>query len=201
MGRNHFSHRLAVTGESAISLGSALNDFARGEESRRIATGTTPRRAPKLTFLFTGQGAQAVGMGKELYEVHPTFRYWIDRAAEGLRDELPEPLLDVMWSGDALHQTAYTQPALFAIEYALAKLWQSWGVEADLLLGHSIGEYAAACLADVFSLEDALKLVAARGRNSFGVLIIAGSLSGGRMDRLSPARNALPSWPPNPAGR
>ncbi|MAP10863.1 MAG: hypothetical protein CMQ61_02295 [Gammaproteobacteria bacterium] len=164
VGRNHFSHRLAVTGESAISLGSALNDFARGEESRRIATGTTPRRAPKLTFLFTGQGAQAVGMGKELYEVHPTFRYWIDRAAEGLRDELPEPLLDVMWSGDALHQTAYTQPALFAIEYALAKLWQSWGVEADLLLGHSIGEYAAACLADVFSLEDALKLVAARGR-------------------------------------
>ena len=89
---------------------------------------------------------------------------WIDSCAELLEPHLECPLLDVLWTGEDLHQTAYTQPALFAIEYSLAKVYEEWGVTPDLLIGHSIGEYVAACIAGVFSLEDALRLVAARGR-------------------------------------
>src|SRR5205814_8911150 len=99
----------------------------------------------------------------------PTFRAALDECADLLRSELERPLLAVMYpddSGDAelIHQTAYTQPALFALEYALAQLWRSWGIEPSAVLGHSIGEYAAACQAGVFSLRDGMRLVAARGR-------------------------------------
>lgn len=164
IGRSHFTRRLAVIGESADAMQASLRQFVRGEAPREVITGAAGRRAPKLAFLFTGQGAQQIGMGAELYRVHPTFRFWLDRCAELLSGHLDRPLLDVMWADEALHQTAYTQPALFAIEYAIAKLWASWGVEPEVLLGHSIGEYAAACIADVFTLEEGLKLVAARGR-------------------------------------
>src|SRR5690606_20208702 len=99
----------------------------------------------------------------------PTFRAVLDECAELLRAHLDRPLLSVLFddsSGTAHHldTTAYTQPALFAVEYALARLWQSWGVEPSFVMGHSVGEYVAACLAGVFSLEDGLKLIAARGR-------------------------------------
>ena len=103
-------------------------------------------------------------MGRRLYECNPGFRAWIDRCAALLDPHIERPLLDVLWTGEALHQTEYTQPSLFAIEYALAKIFEEWGISPDLLLGHSIGEYAAACIAGVFSLEEALRLVAARGR-------------------------------------
>ncbi len=164
IGRSHLAYRAAFLASSPEALAQSLSDFAAGNEPAGVSTGVIGRRAPKLAFLFTGQGAQHIGMGKELYDAHPSFRASIDRCAELLEPHLELPLLDVMWSGDALHQTANTQPALFAIEYALAKLFEEWGVTPDLLLGHSIGEYAAACIAGVFSLEDALRLVAARGR-------------------------------------
>ncbi|MBT6274398.1 MAG: acyltransferase domain-containing protein, partial [Chromatiales bacterium] len=163
-GRTHFSHRIAVVGETAAAMQQELVDFADGKAPRRLFSGAAGRRPPKLAFLFTGQGAQYVGMGRQLYDVQPTFRFWLDRCADILRTYLDRPLLEVLWSGEELHQTAYTQPALFAMEYALAKLWEEWGVEPELLLGHSIGEYAAACIAGVFSLDAALQLVAARGR-------------------------------------
>src|SRR5439155_8092533 len=98
----------------------------------------------------------------------PAFRQALDRCAELLAPYLDRPLLDVMYpdAGDdpLLDQTRYTQPALFALEYALAELWRSWGIEPGAVMGHSVGEYVAACVAGVFSLEDALKLVAARAR-------------------------------------
>nr|VFJ62367.1 MAG: Acyl transferase domain-containing protein [Candidatus Kentron sp. FW] len=167
-GRAHFEHRLAVVAESTPALGGALSTFVAGEPDGQSAAGIASQKRPKVAFLFTGQGSQYVGMGRELYETQPTFRRVIDRCDGILRRVWEKSLPDILYSGsreDApLDQTIYLQPALFALEYALAELWRSWGVEPDYVLGHSIGEYVAACVAGVFSLEDGLELVAERGR-------------------------------------
>ena len=163
-GRSHFSYRAAFAADDPLKLAHALNDFAAGRATPGAITGVAGRRAPKLALLFTGQGAQYIGMGKKLYEAHPIFKATLDRCAKLFESHLEHHLLEVMWTSETLHQTEYTQPALFAIEYSLAKLFEEWGIVPDLLLGHSIGEYAAACVAGVFTLEDAVRMVAARGR-------------------------------------
>ncbi|MDB4222561.1 SDR family NAD(P)-dependent oxidoreductase [Granulosicoccus sp.] len=163
-GRSHFAHRATFAACDAGTLTQSLTEFANGQKPVGTCIGSIGRRAPKLAFLFTGQGAQHVGMGKELYETSATFRLWIDRCAELLEQHIDRPLPEFLWTGETLHQTEFTQPALFAIEYSLAKVFEEWGVMPDLLLGHSIGEYAAACIAGVFSLEEGIRLVAARGR-------------------------------------
>jgi len=176
VGRAHFPHRLAVITDpgqpcdAVAALHRRLVAYANGENPAGVILGHAPRaEKPVLAFLFTGQGAQYAGMGRELYETEPTFREALDRCNVILSRCLERPLLDVLYPEDGkgdgvLDQTAYTQPALFAIEYALAAMWRSWGVEPDVLLGHSVGEIAAACFAGVFNLEDGLKLVAERGR-------------------------------------
>ena len=166
-GRAHFTHRLAIAGGDSAQVASTLTSFLAGEPAQ--ITGpreTSELDRPRLALLFTGQGAQAPGMGRELYETQPAFREALDRCAVLLASELEVPLIDVLYgnSGSRLSETAYTQPALFAVEYALAELWRSWGVRPDIVAGHSIGEYVAACVAGVFSLEDAVRLIAARGR-------------------------------------
>ena len=122
--------------------------------------------APELVMMFTGQGSQYAGMTKGLYDTEPAFRDALDACAAGLDGLLPEPLLPVIFADDPekLNDTAFSQPALFSVEYALYKLWSSWGIEPAAVLGHSVGEITAACVAGVFSLDDALRLIAARGR-------------------------------------
>ncbi|MBW4427779.1 MAG: SDR family oxidoreductase [Nostoc desertorum CM1-VF14] len=167
-GRSHFPHRLAIAAASTETLCQQLGGFATGKQLAELATGQVRnRKKPKIAFIFTGQGSQYVDMGRELYATQPSFRQALDHCDQLLRPYLEQPLLSVLYPdgvNSPLNETAYTQPALFALEYALAKLWQSWGIEPDAVMGHSVGEYAAACVAGVFSLEDAIKLIANRGQ-------------------------------------
>ncbi|RIL12528.1 polyketide synthase [bacterium] len=127
-----------------------------------------PEGRPPVAFLFTGQGAQYTGMGRGLYATEPVFRGVVDACTDVAALLLDRPLRDVLWAADgdgaALDRTAYTQPALFALQAALAALWRSWGIEPAAVLGHSVGELAAAHVAGVMGLEDGLRLAAARGR-------------------------------------
>ncbi|MCC6166644.1 MAG: SDR family NAD(P)-dependent oxidoreductase, partial [Caldilineaceae bacterium] len=170
VGRAHLDYRLAVVAESPHQAQTQLAEFAAGRlQPGMVYAQTSGGRSPAIAFLCTGQGAQRAGMGRELYASQPVFRSVMDRCAHALGDALTPPLLDVLYGDDEttnalLHETAYTQPALYAVEAALIELWRSWGVEPALLLGHSIGEFVAAYAAGVFSLEDGLKLVAARGQ-------------------------------------
>ncbi|QRK05997.1 acyltransferase domain-containing protein [Archangium violaceum] len=170
-GRTHFSHRLAVVADSVSEVRSHLAAFVAGEPAAGLVAGRTRGETPpKVAFLFTGQGSQYVGMGRGLYESQPVFRQTLDRCDALLRPLMERPLLEVLFAkegvaeAELLTETRYTQPALFALEYALAELWRSWGVVPQAVLGHSVGELVAACVAGVFSLEDGLKLIAERAR-------------------------------------
>jgi phthiocerol/phenolphthiocerol synthesis type-I polyketide synthase E len=167
-GRRHFAHRRAV-------LASTTAQAARQLESADTAhgwAGACPAEAPQVAFLFPGQGAQHVHMGRMLYESEAPFRDVVDQCCRLLQPALGLDLRACLFSAEAdeaaaaekLSQTALTQPALFVVEYAMARLWMHWGVQPAVMLGHSVGEYVAACIAGVFSLEDALALIAARGR-------------------------------------
>ncbi|TBR57189.1 hypothetical protein B4U84_26495 [Westiellopsis prolifica IICB1] len=166
-GRSHFPHRLCVLTESSTQAQQKLAAFAAKQHSTGIFAGQAISQ-PKIAFLFTGQGSQYVGMGKELYNTQPTFRAAIDQCDEILRPYVQKPLLSVLYpnpeQSSPIDQTVYTQSALFALEYALFQLLTSWGIQPNCVMGHSLGEYVAATVAGVFSLEDGLKLIAARGR-------------------------------------
>ena len=157
-----YPFRCAVVGADGVTLGQSLV---------AAATDCGPPRTmpPRIAFLFTGQGSQWPGMGRALSASEPVFRRALDDCAEMFRPHLDVSLHDLLWPGGSsdagrLDQTGYAQPALFAVQYALARLWEHWGVRPTVSLGHSIGEYAAACLAGVIDLTDAAALVATRGR-------------------------------------
>jgi acyl transferase domain-containing protein/acyl carrier protein len=168
-GRTHFARRLSALCSTAEEARDKLADFLAGGTCHGLMTSRSPDHwRPKIAFLFTGQGSQYAGMGLRLYNTSPVFREALDQCDELLRTHLDKPLLSLFdgheEQGKLLDQTVYTQPALFALEYALYVLWRSWGLEPSLLLGHSLGEYVAACVAGVFTLKDALQLVAHRAR-------------------------------------
>ncbi len=169
-GRMHFDQRLSVVAAKADEMSKKLEAFLASKKSPGVAHNQVKGYdAPQMAFLFTGQGSQYIGMGQQLYETQPTFRQTLEQCAEILSPYLEQTLLKILYpdsdvEASPINETAYTQPALFAMEYALAKLWHSWGLEPTVVMGHSIGEYVAACIAGVFSLEDGLKLIATRGR-------------------------------------
>lgn len=184
VGRRAFDHRRAFvvpTGGCADVDGSAC-----------VGNGEC-REPPPIVFLFPGQGTQYVDMGRDLYLTEATFQAEVDRCAEVLREQEDLDLLGTLFPSpetlpaaqDRLRQTAFTQPALFVVEYALARLWMSWGIRPEAMLGHSVGEYVAACLAGVMSLEDALRLVALRGR------LMQSTAPGSMLAAMLPLRDVL----------
>ena len=164
VGRRSFAHRRMVVCQD-------LEDAIETLKSQDFQSFLEDSKTPTLAFMFPGQGTQYVGMGKELYQTEPVFQEEIDRCCELLKPHLGVDLRSLIYpdsseieTAERLKATAIAQPALFVIEYALARLWMSWGISPQAAIGHSIGEYVAATLAGVFSLEDALALVATRGR-------------------------------------
>ncbi|OQW95902.1 MAG: hypothetical protein BWK79_00785 [Beggiatoa sp. IS2] len=170
IGREAFKYRRPLVCQTVEGAISALTT----RDTKQVFTQTAKSdQEPTVVFMFSGQGAQYVNMGLELYQTESVFRDRVDRCANFLKPHLGMDLRTVLYPDQKqpielvtqqLQQTATTQPALFTIEYALAQLWQSWGIQPKAMIGHSIGEYVAACLAGVFTLEEALELVATRGR-------------------------------------
>jgi len=167
VGRREFNHRRIVVGQTREQVIAALERM----DPRRVYTGLEEPSDRAIVYLFSGQGSQYVNMGRKLYESEKIYRKYVDLCAEELKAGLGMDIRDVIYpgpgkeeeAGEKLNDTRLTQPALFVVEYSLAKMWEWWGVEAAEMIGHSIGEYVAACLAGVFSLEEALRLVTIRG--------------------------------------
>lgn len=165
VGRADHPYRSALIARDRQDLARQLQELSEDSAAGHGVHGHAPSFAPRVGWMFTGQGSQHPGMARRLYETQPVFRVVLDRCARALDGLRQESLLSVLWgdSSELLSRTDYTQPALFALEVALAETWRSWGAAPDAVLGHSVGEYAAACVAGVFSIEDGLRLIAARG--------------------------------------
>lgn len=175
-GRTDFSERAVIVGANKKQFEQALSalsqelvlSLSKGQvyDGLYVSDKAQQKPKPKLAMIFSGQGSQYPGMVQDLYRRWPVFKQTIDQCAEYLREFLDIPLQSLLFesSEQQLQQTCYAQPAIFAVDYALYRLWQSWVIEPDAVIGHSLGEYVAACVAGVFSLEQALQLVAARAQ-------------------------------------
>ena len=168
VGRRHFKHRRLIVGGTHSEVIEAIAN----KDTNLIGTRELHEAAPGVVFMFPGQGSQYVNMGRDLCESEPVFKQHFDQCCELFSKEFGTDLKAIIFpkageeekAAEQLKQTIYTQASLFTMHYSLAKLWMHWGITPDAMMGHSIGEFAAGCLAGVFSLEDAVKLVANRGR-------------------------------------
>lgn len=163
---NFSSRRFLIANDNKEALEKLAATTVSSSEAKQLQESTS-----EIIFMFPGQGSQSVNMGRDLYQNEPVFRKAVDECATILTSYMDEDILDVIYpknndtgSEDKINNTYYTQPAMFVIEYAMAKLWMSWGIQPTGFIGHSIGEFVAAHLAGVFSLEDGLKLISTRGR-------------------------------------
>lgn len=168
-GRGQLAERAAFVADSIADARAKLEEISRNGQPSGILRGPQPVKRPsQIVFMFTGQGSQYAGMGHGLYQSQPVFRSTLDQCAQLLQPLLDRFLLDLLFAAPEneglLEQTIYAQPALFALEYALAALWRSWGIEPAAVVGHSVGEYVAACVAGLFTLEEGLRLIARRGQ-------------------------------------
>jgi acyl transferase domain-containing protein len=168
VGRSSFNHRRMLVCRDAEDVVSALEST----DAHRSVDAFQESHNRPVVFMFPGQGTQYVNMAAELYSHEPVFRKHLDACCDLLEPHLKLDLRQLLFppaeraaeAARELEQTCFTQPALFVVEYALAQMWMAWGVRPQAFIGHSIGEYVAACLSGVFTLEDALRLVTARGR-------------------------------------
>ncbi len=192
LGRTQLGHRLAIIGSEKEEIKQKLLSWRDGRTPKGMASGQVfVKIKPKIAFMFTGQGAQYADMGRELYESEARFAEAIDRVAAAMDDELGVPLHEVLFgekSATYLENTRYVQPAMFAVEYALADLLQDWGVEPAYVIGHSVGEIVAACVAGVLDLEDAARFVVARGR------LMGGLPAGGKMLAIAASVEQVQRW-------
>ncbi|MGB0561883.1 MAG: type I polyketide synthase [Spirulinaceae cyanobacterium] len=169
-GRSHLDARLAIVADSSEALLQKLQAFLAGEETEGLRSQTLKSKqkaSPKVTFVFSGQGSRYIGIARELYETQPTFRATLDRCNALLQEHLQHSLLEVLTNDGSesawFKDTLYREPMIFALEYALAQQWLSWGIEPEAVLGYGIGEYTAACISGVFDLETGLALAVKRG--------------------------------------
>ncbi len=190
--RTQLTQRLTVIGKDKEEIRQKLQAWHEGRTPKGLAHGQVfAKIKPKIAFIFTGQGAQYADMGRELYENEPRFADTLNRVASLMDLELGAPLLEVLFgdrSAEYLENTRYVQPALFAIEYALADLMRHLGIEPAYVIGHSVGEIVAACIAGVLDLEDAARFVVARGR-------LMGQLpAGGTMLAIAASPEQVQRW-------
>ncbi|HVI46388.1 MAG TPA: amino acid adenylation domain-containing protein [Chitinophaga sp.] len=170
LSRDPFQYRIAVEVSDTEDTKKALEGYAAGRLPKGVLFGNVTAEPEKPVWLFTGQGSQYWGMGRELYHQNPVFRKVIDYCDAYLKTQWGISLVSLLYEGDKeernalLRETQYTQPALFAIECALAEVWKSWGITPSMVAGHSVGEFAAAYIAGVFSLDDGLRLITERAK-------------------------------------
>lgn len=185
-GRSPLPFRWSGVAGSAAEMADHLQELADG--SAKVEIGGHAGKRPRVALLFTGQGSQYAGMGQRLYETEPVFRRTVDEADRILADVLQRSFCAMLFGSDpSIDQTGYAQPAIFVIEAAMTTLWQSWGVKPDFVMGHSVGEFAAAFAAGVFSFEDGLRLIAERGR-----LMQSLPMGGGMLAALADRRVVAP---------
>jgi len=183
IGRAQFKHRFAVAADTPAAAGALLARFVRGESSEEFSSGEIGER-PKVAFLFSGQGSLYAGAGRELYAANPIYRAAVDECRAVVQARSGWDVVAALQSEEQLARTEFGQVALFVLEFALARVWSAWGVRPDVVAGHSVGEFAAACVAGVLTLESALALLIARAR-LMGALPENGAMlavSGGEAD-------------------